>query len=187
MIMTHEDEMRNNPVYKILQHLMDKRSKLPQICEKEGDFAVDQFINELDWLIDDEAPEIYRLFQYDNRLLEAPNCSPAGEPNPPEEDQRMSYSLSRSVMAPPDDFWPGYDNREKDIQEEPEFGPGDGIVYSIVKDREKAKGFECLNCSAKVKDGDGPLCPSCEEKGIWIDPAGGIHTDDEDDPAAMYE
>lgn len=144
--MLHEDKMRNDPVYKILQHLMDKRSKLPQICEKEGDFAVDQFINELDWLINDEAPEIYRLFQYDNRLLEAPDCSPAGEPNPSES-------------------------------------PYDELKYGV-----EDSSYECPACGTTSSHMSGTgVCEKCEEKGIWIDPAGGIHTDDEDDPAAMYE
>lgn len=31
------------------------------------------------------------------------------------------------------------------------------------------------------------ICDSCEEKGYWIDPAGGIHDPDEDDPSAQYE
>ena len=31
------------------------------------------------------------------------------------------------------------------------------------------------------------ICLSCEEKGYWEDPSGGVHSPDENDPAAMYE
>lgn len=31
------------------------------------------------------------------------------------------------------------------------------------------------------------VCETCEENGYWIDPAGGVHQGDDEDPAAMYE
>lgn len=31
------------------------------------------------------------------------------------------------------------------------------------------------------------ICKDCENEGYWIDPAGGLHHPNEDDPAKMYE
>lgn len=31
------------------------------------------------------------------------------------------------------------------------------------------------------------ICNSCSDEGWWMDPAGGVHSPDDDDPAAMYE
>jgi predicted GNAT family acetyltransferase len=44
----------------------------------------------------------------------------------------------------------------------------------------------CEACGTEV-NADQNLCKSCEEKGWWIDPAGGVHSPDEEDPSAMYE
>ncbi len=53
----------------------------------------------------------------------------------------------------------------------------------------------CLCCSCKtVIEDPNPsnlyglvLCGECDEKGLWIDPAGGLHTADEENPAEQYE
>lgn len=47
---------------------------------------------------------------------------------------------------------------------------------------------ECYVCEALAVDSN--LCEDCEEVGFWIDPAGGIHSSDEDkwrDPTDMYK
>lgn len=44
---------------------------------------------------------------------------------------------------------------------------------------------DCYVCSALAVDSN--LCEDCEENGYWIDPAGGVHSSDEEDPAGMYE
>lgn len=31
------------------------------------------------------------------------------------------------------------------------------------------------------------ICDICENQGWWLDPAGGLHNSNEDDPAIMYE
>lgn len=46
--------------------------------------------------------------------------------------------------------------------------------------------YDCPICGNPAQSGSG-VCDHCESEGYWIDPAGGIHTDDEEDPAAMYE
>jgi len=49
----------------------------------------------------------------------------------------------------------------------------------------------CWNCNFEEHSEGSALCTSCEEKGYWVDPAGGIHPPEKegefDDPAAMYE
>lgn len=42
-------------------------------------------------------------------------------------------------------------------------------------------------CEKCKKPGESPLCSACEEEGWWIDPSGGLHSPDDDDPASMYE
>lgn len=49
--------------------------------------------------------------------------------------------------------------------------------------------WRCPSCNKYTKDlqiGSG-VCIDCDEDGLWVDPAGGVHSEDEDDPAAMYE
>jgi hypothetical protein len=46
--------------------------------------------------------------------------------------------------------------------------------------------YKCQACGTPTDLKFG-LCQSCEDRGLWIDPAGGIHAEEEDDPAAMYE
>ena len=65
----------------------------------------------------------------------------------------------------------------------------DGYVY-IEKIEQVTN---CCGCAKQVEDPNPKnknglvLCGDCDEKGIWIDPAGGIHQPNEADPAAMYE
>lgn len=42
----------------------------------------------------------------------------------------------------------------------------------------------CENCG---KETDDSLCDDCLELGYWIDPVGGLHSPNEQDPARMYE
>jgi len=44
---------------------------------------------------------------------------------------------------------------------------------------------KCFACGEECENSN--LCQKCENKGYWIDPAGGLHCEDEDDPAAMYK
>ena len=55
----------------------------------------------------------------------------------------------------------------------------------------------CQDCNKQEQRYQGvgivdELCYDCEavfmeKEGLWIDPAGGVHSKDEQDPAAMYE
>ena len=56
--------------------------------------------------------------------------------------------------------------------------------------------WECPGCGKSVEfgsqEGGAGVCNDCEENGLWVDPAGGVHQEpenDEDfyDPASMYE
>jgi len=53
------------------------------------------------------------------------------------------------------------------------------------------KVHKCENCgtiiSKEEKSKNFGLCNFCEEEGFWIDPAGGVHSGDDSDPASMYE
>ena len=45
-----------------------------------------------------------------------------------------------------------------------------------------------INKNDPSEEGNDGVCNSCEDKGFWVDPAGGVHQEGEDyDPAAMYE
>ena len=60
----------------------------------------------------------------------------------------------------------------------------------MEKEKEK-KVHMCLNCGKiisleEITENSG-FCTPCEEEGLWIDPAGGIHSGEETDLAAMYE
>lgn len=53
---------------------------------------------------------------------------------------------------------------------------------------------KCKGCSRMFsvsEHNDSYLCDECDSEGFWIDPAGGLHSPDEEDdledPAAMYE
>ena len=56
----------------------------------------------------------------------------------------------------------------------------------------KTETWECSVCdkevSSELHPGTG-VCQSCDDKDIWIDPAGGVHFGDapDYDPASMYE
>jgi hypothetical protein len=79
------------------------------------------------------------------------------------------------------------------------FGPEDGedlywwIVLFIVDtpDDEKMEEekFPCGTCHKMITANEfiGGVCKSCDEAGFWIDPVGGVHHGNEEDPAAMYE
>ena len=54
--------------------------------------------------------------------------------------------------------------------------------------------YKCPACniSFHIKDIVGGVCSACDEKGFWMDPAGGLQfdepgSDEFSDPAAMYE
>jgi len=53
--------------------------------------------------------------------------------------------------------------------------------------------IECPGCGKTLNTGDeefaGGVCKSCEDSGMWIDPAGGVHysNDSDYDPASLYE
>jgi len=58
---------------------------------------------------------------------------------------------------------------------------------------EKIKVYKCGACGKETTFIMG-VCESCDEQGVWLDPAGGVHYggDDPDvyddyDPASMYE
>ena len=50
------------------------------------------------------------------------------------------------------------------------------------------KKYKCPSCGecGEIVSGIG-VCENCADAGYWVDPAGGIHDDDDDDPAAMYK
>jgi hypothetical protein len=50
----------------------------------------------------------------------------------------------------------------------------------------KNKIEKCYGCGEQSQE-DSNLCQACEQHGVWIDPAGGVHNAGEEDPAAMYE
>jgi len=56
---------------------------------------------------------------------------------------------------------------------------------------ETLKSYECPKCHAQTSDINGSgVCDLCESKGYWIDPAGGVHFDNNEehyDPASKYE
>ena len=50
--------------------------------------------------------------------------------------------------------------------------------------------ISCPACRKKVtlEEADfAGFCNPCSEEGFWMDPAGGVHYGDEEDPARMYE
>ena len=52
--------------------------------------------------------------------------------------------------------------------------------------------WTCPACRKEINVNDeraNGICSSCENKGFWVDPAGGVHLSDDDDydPASMYE
>lgn len=56
------------------------------------------------------------------------------------------------------------------------------------------KHYTCPACQSSTTNLSGSgVCNECEEFGFWMDPAGGLHHDNPDDPndyedpAAMYE
>jgi len=60
----------------------------------------------------------------------------------------------------------------------------------MEKEKEK-KVYKCENCGKIISKDEFfkhfGFCTPCEEDGFWIDPAGGIHSGEETDLAAMYE
>lgn len=45
---------------------------------------------------------------------------------------------------------------------------------------------KCICCGAKT-DWSYGICDDCSNKGYWMDPAGGLHSPDEEDSASQYE
>lgn len=103
--MTMEKEMRNSPIYKVLE----------EIDANQHFMAYDQFVSSLVDKIKEEAPEVYELWMADNEL------------------------------------------------------------------------FDCPSCGSKTNHKGAGVCENCEDQGVWIDPAGGVHSNNEEDPASMYE
>ena len=150
-----EKEMKNSPIYKVLQALKERESLMPKhekVLENENTFCL---ICDLQDLVQREAPEIYELWSEENK-------------NPEEDSLREEFAELKkggqiNVLMSFEEWNAPHKN--------PEFEPGEYI---------------CPHCARRTKNITG-ICKVCEENGVWIDPAGGIHTDDEEDPAAMYE
>ena len=49
--------------------------------------------------------------------------------------------------------------------------------------------YQCPGCKKYVMVHEicEGVCEPCYQLGYWVDPVGGLHQDDFDDPAAMYE
>ena len=50
--------------------------------------------------------------------------------------------------------------------------------------------YQCAACNKMSPKDVMGLCATCDKKGFWVDPAGGVHPPDEDgdyDPASAYE
>jgi hypothetical protein len=45
----------------------------------------------------------------------------------------------------------------------------------------------CGKVTHEENSGISGICNDCEEEGWWMDVVGGLHSPNEDDPAAMYE
>jgi hypothetical protein len=63
------------------------------------------------------------------------------------------------------------------------------IVKNFTEFLAESSQEKCSVCGKPVekKAEYADICLSCEEKGYWEDPSGGVHSPDENDPAAMYE
>lgn len=49
---------------------------------------------------------------------------------------------------------------------------------------------DCPGCSKLVTADESDVmgfCTACDDLGLWMDPAGGVHAPGEEDPAKMYE
>ena len=141
-----EKEIRNSPIYKILNHLW-----------VEGGFVEATSITDLQKLIEEEAPETFELFEKDH-LSKKTICSP-----------------NQGAVSAADDFWHAINRITDDYKKK------EGIVVP-----ENPAEYTCPNCKQRTNNING-ICIDCEKDGLWIDPAGGIHQDDEEDPAAIYE
>lgn len=86
----------------------------------------------------------------------------------------------------------GVVGREFETEAEPELeqemGAGDDypVIDMSTKDSPRVL-YNCPACNQPTSYQGAGVCLRCEEQGVWIDPAGGLHSGDEDDPAAMYE
>ncbi len=64
------------------------------------------------------------------------------------------------------------------------------MINKLIMSPQK-KYWNCPVCENETTYVSGAgVCKTCETQGFWVDPAGGIHSENDDydhDPAAMYE
>jgi|WetSurSiteA1Bulk_404760.scaffolds.fasta_scaffold03388_7 hypothetical protein len=76
------------------------------------------------------------------------------------------------------------------------YGPDDsnpwrhrGICLEVLfMEMEMSEKTQCPTCGRMTSDKNGSgVCNDCDSSNVWIDPAGGVHYGNEEDPAKMYE